>query len=243
MICCYYLFVSCPDVPVSASAGPSAARISAVAAESGSVASQKAASDRAQADTPLSTAVGMYYERMPSSAKRRHLMLARDGIQKGIESTDDHNFIGVASACSGTDIGVICLEVVLAMICGLVGISARVAHVFACEKNPLKRAFLQSQFSPTNMFADAAQLGQRMAWCLQMGKSVIVPWCFVFMAGFSCKKQEPSELDGFDQRQLHSAARHINRDECHLGGDPCIYTQGITDHRNSGERQRPSLED
>ena len=131
----------------------------------------------------------MYYERMPSSAKRRHLMLARDGIQKGIESTDDHNFIGVASACSGTDIGVICLEVVLAMICGLVGISARVAHVFACEKNPLKRAFLQSQFSPTKMFADAAQLGQRMAWCLQMGKSVIVPWCFVFMAGFSCKSR------------------------------------------------------
>ena len=136
MICCYYLFASCEDVPVSASAGPWAAKISAVAAESGSVASQKAASDRAQADTPLSTAVGMYYERMPSSAKRRHLMLARDGIQKGIESTDDHNFIGVASACSGTDIGVICLEVVLAMICGLVGISARVAHVFACERTP-----------------------------------------------------------------------------------------------------------
>ena len=49
--------------------------------------------------------------------------------------------------------------------------------------------FIKNQFRPLHMFGEVGELGQRMARCLIKNGSVLIPWCFAFMAGFSCKSR------------------------------------------------------
>ena len=138
----------------------------------------------------MGKAVNMYHERMPSATKRKYLSSAREGIPKGIDTsstTAGSMDVSLGYACSGSEIGYICMETVFYTLCMTLGVSAKMWHAFACETNSDKRTFIKAQFSPAHLFADVRELGQRTATCLIENAPVRVPWCFFFMAGFLCK--------------------------------------------------------
>ena len=143
-------------------------------------------------DTPIGKAVEMYHEKMPSSTKRKYLSSMREGIRKGVHSSSTASGsedVSIGSACSGSEIAYICMEVILNCICNILGLTAGIRHAFACESNPGKRAFIQAQFQPVHVFGDVAELTQRTAMCFVKNAPVQVPWCFFFLAGFSCKSR------------------------------------------------------
>jgi site-specific DNA-cytosine methylase len=97
--------------------------------------------------------------------------------------------VSYASACSGTDIAAICLEVFLNKTAEVLGLAVPLTHVYACEKNPLKQDFLRSQFSTSYMFGDVVDLGRQRSLDLLSNTEVLLPWSLVFTAGFSCKSR------------------------------------------------------
>lgn len=56
--------------------------------------------------TPLGEATASYYSRMPGSVKQKHMQM----LHAGLCSYSSNGEILVGSACSGSDIGVLCLE-------------------------------------------------------------------------------------------------------------------------------------
>ena len=70
-------------------------------------------------------------------------------------------------------------------------LSLNLLHLFACEKEPKKRAFIMEQHDPPprHMFTDVIQLQECRAHCDTAQKSVIVPSCGLLVAGFSCKSR------------------------------------------------------
>ena len=114
---------------------------------------------------------------------------ARDGVNKGLASSASEGFLDIASACSGSEIGYICLEVLLFFLCSILGMQARARHVFCCEKDEDKQRFIKSQLKPLHMFGEVGELGQSMARCVLKGISVQVPWSFAFMAGFRARAE------------------------------------------------------
>ena len=119
--------------------------------------------------TAIGQALRMFYEKMPSAVKRQHVTSAREGIRKGITSSPTEGFIDIASACSGSEIVYMCLEVMLSFLfCSILGISAKVRHVVCCEKDPDKQKFSTSQFRPlhanvANRVLDHDSIGRPLA--------------------------------------------------------------------------------
>lgn len=74
--------------------------------------------------TPLETALKRYFSRMPPSLRQKHLGMVRTGLEARCSHSDT---IIVGSACTGTDIGVLCLNVYLAAINSMLG-SSRKRH-------------------------------------------------------------------------------------------------------------------
>lgn len=71
--------------------------------------------------TPLGEATASYYIRMPGSVKQKHMQM----LHAGLGSYTNNSEIMVGSACSGSDIGVICLDNLLNTINQMMGPLAR----------------------------------------------------------------------------------------------------------------------
>ena len=69
------------------------------------------------------------------------------------------------------------------------GVSVKLHHVFARERDDAKQRFSQSQFRTQHVFADVSELTRRCARDIITGTDVYIPWSFVFMAGLSCKRR------------------------------------------------------
>lgn len=76
-------------------------------------------STRDYSNTPLQQVTEAYYERMPARVKTKHLQLVQAAIDYRIEKQD----ILVASACSGSDIGVVCFETLIGVLNEKLGFS------------------------------------------------------------------------------------------------------------------------
>ena len=88
-----------------------------------------------------------------------------------------NRLLRVATICSGSEAPMIALE--------LMGLG--VEHVFSCEIEPFKQAFIFRNFSPGVLFRDACQLGQSMAedaWGVP--RRVPTERVDVLVAGTSC---------------------------------------------------------
>lgn len=140
-------------------------------------------------ESPLQTALEAYYARMPSYMKRKHIGTLWQAFEKAIPTHGSLKVVDVATACSGSDIAVICLEFFLWHLRNRFGISMSASHVFAAEKDPAKQGFLRSQFDPRFLFSDVADLSRKCAMNLMTHTSTAVPRCFFVMAGFSCKSR------------------------------------------------------
>jgi site-specific DNA-cytosine methylase len=128
-----------------------------------------------------------YLEVMPSNLKRWFLMHCRLGVSAA--STLCGGSVSYASACSGTDIAAICLEIFLNKTAEVLGLVVPLKHVYACEKHPLKQDFLKSQFTTSYIFGDVCDLGRQRSLDLLSMTEVLLPWSLVFTAGFSCKSR------------------------------------------------------
>ena len=109
----------------------------------------------------------------------------------------------VATACSGSDVCVLTVEMILhEMKCALNLTGLGVDHVWSCESEPFKRNFLEKVMDVKVIFPDIRSLGCGSAVNAITSKEEPIPEFDLFIVGWSCKdfsslkrskKNQPSE--------------------------------------------------
>ncbi|EST09082.1 C-5 cytosine methyltransferase [Kalmanozyma brasiliensis GHG001] len=92
----------------------------------------------------------------------------------------------VATMCSGTESPLLALELMCRAIHQKHGIRIKIQHVFSCEIEPFKQAYIERNFSPPILFRDVTELGGKKAHTAY-GALVDVPGDVdILIAGTSC---------------------------------------------------------
>ncbi len=92
----------------------------------------------------------------------------------------------VATMCSGTESPLLALELMCRAIHQKHGIRIQIEHVFSCEIEPFKQAYIERNFSPPILFRDVTELGGKKAHTAY-GALVDVPGeVDILIAGTSC---------------------------------------------------------
>ena len=93
----------------------------------------------------------------------------------------------VATACSGCDMIVVCMDILKTALRRRLGEEFAVVHVFSVEKDDAKRAFLKVQFPAAGaIFCDVQEIGTPMAWDVLSQSQVVVGDCDLFAAAIPC---------------------------------------------------------
>lgn len=66
----------------------------------------------------------------------------------------------VATMCSGTESPLLALEMIQESIKELFSVELEIDHVFSCEIEPFKQAYIERNFSPPILFRDVCELGE-----------------------------------------------------------------------------------
>jgi hypothetical protein len=69
----------------------------------------------------------------------------------------------VATMCSGTESPLLALEQISRALQGQHGVKLDIEHVFSCEIEPFKQAYIERNFKPPLLFRDVTELGQSHA--------------------------------------------------------------------------------
>jgi hypothetical protein len=80
--------------------------------------------------------------------------------------------VRVATMCSGTESPLLALELIQKSIQEQHGISLDIEHVFSCEIEPFKQAYIERNFHPPLLFRDVCELGNEEAY---VSKLFILP--------------------------------------------------------------------
>lgn len=72
----------------------------------------------------------------------------------------------VATMCSGTESPLLALELICQSIQEQYGIPLEFEHVFSCEIEPFKQAYIERNFKPPLLFRDVCELGDAEAYVL-----------------------------------------------------------------------------
>ncbi|KAG0146890.1 hypothetical protein CROQUDRAFT_656689 [Cronartium quercuum f. sp. fusiforme G11] len=92
----------------------------------------------------------------------------------------------VATMCSGTESPLLALGLISKAVKDLWGLEFCVQHVFSCEIEPFKQAYIERNFQPPILFRDVCELGQEKA-TTAYGAQVSVPTHVdMLVAGTSC---------------------------------------------------------
>jgi hypothetical protein len=75
--------------------------------------------------------------------------------------------VRVATMCSGTESPLLALELIQKSIQEQHGISFDIEHVFSCEIEPFKQAYIERNFHPPLLFRDVCELGDDEAYVFQ----------------------------------------------------------------------------
>ncbi|SPO47219.1 uncharacterized protein PSANT_04907 [Moesziomyces antarcticus] len=103
-----------------------------------------------------------------------------------LAQTLDGRPLRVATMCSGTESPLLALELMCRAIHEQHGIRINVHHVFSCEIEPFKQAYIERNFSPPILFRDVTELGGEKAHTAY-GALVDVPGDVdILIAGTSC---------------------------------------------------------
>lgn len=70
----------------------------------------------------------------------------------------------VATMCSGTESPLLALDLICRSISELYGLKLEVEHVFSCEIEPFKQAYIERNFKPPLLFRDVCELGETHAY-------------------------------------------------------------------------------
>ena len=74
----------------------------------------------------------------------------------------------VATMCSGTESPLLALDLICRSIRDLYGMSLEVEHVFSCEIEPFKQAYIERNFKPPLLFRDVCELGDSHAYVIRI---------------------------------------------------------------------------
>ncbi|WVQ93615.1 hypothetical protein IAU59_000691 [Kwoniella sp. CBS 9459] len=92
----------------------------------------------------------------------------------------------VATMCSGTESPLLALNMIAKAIKGQHGQTLGFEHVFSCEIEPFKQAYIERNFAPPILFRDVTELGKKKAHTAY-GSLVAVPGNVdILIAGTSC---------------------------------------------------------
>ena len=92
----------------------------------------------------------------------------------------------VATMCSGTESPLLALDKIAAATEAVYGAKLGVDHVFSCEIEPFKQAYIERNFAPPILFRDIRELDEDQA-TTAYGALVDVPgYCDMLVAGTSC---------------------------------------------------------
>ncbi|WVR03552.1 hypothetical protein IAU60_000544 [Kwoniella sp. DSM 27419] len=92
----------------------------------------------------------------------------------------------VATMCSGTESPLLALNMIAKAIKAQHGLTLSFDHVFSCEIEPFKQAYIERNFAPPILFRDVTELGKKKAHTAY-GSLVAVPGNVdVLIAGTSC---------------------------------------------------------
>jgi hypothetical protein len=69
----------------------------------------------------------------------------------------------VATMCSGTESPLLALEMMRHFVDEQYGVPLEIEHVFSCEIEPFKQAYIERNFQPPLLFRDVCELGQSHA--------------------------------------------------------------------------------
>lgn len=72
----------------------------------------------------------------------------------------------VATMCSGTESPLLALDLICRAISEEYGVPLDVEHVFSCEIEPFKQAYIERNFHPPLLFRDVCELGETYAYVL-----------------------------------------------------------------------------
>jgi hypothetical protein len=83
---------------------------------------------------------------------------------KGVADYIQGRKLRVATMCSGTESPLLALELIQRSILEQYGINLDVEHVFSCEIEPFKQAYIERNFHPPLLFRDVCELGNEQAY-------------------------------------------------------------------------------
>jgi site-specific DNA-cytosine methylase len=95
----------------------------------------------------------------------------------------------IATMCSGTESPVLALDMITKSIQDFVDSTIQVEHVFSCEIEPFKQAYIERNFQPPLLFRDIRELGNDQAYTAygSLAKVPNTPGCVdILVAGTSC---------------------------------------------------------
>lgn len=85
---------------------------------------------------------------------------------KGVAERVKGRKLRVATMCSGTESPLLALELICQSIQERYGIPLAFEHVFSCEIEPFKQAYIERNFKPPLLFRDVCELGDAEAYVL-----------------------------------------------------------------------------
>ena len=92
----------------------------------------------------------------------------------------------VATMCSGTESPVLALDMICKSLLKECGAKLEIDHVFSCEIEPFKQAYIERNFAPPRLFRDIRELGQEEATTAYGSLHKVPGDCDILIAGTSC---------------------------------------------------------
>jgi hypothetical protein len=83
---------------------------------------------------------------------------------KGVAEHVKGRKIRIATMCSGTESPLLALDLIQKSIFNQHGVQLELEHVFSCEIEPFKQAYIERNFRPPLLFRDVCELGQSHAY-------------------------------------------------------------------------------
>lgn len=75
----------------------------------------------------------------------------------------------VATMCSGTESPLLALDMICKAVLDTYDVPLEVEHVFSCEIEPFKQAYIERNFHPPLLFRDVCELGDEEAYVYSLG--------------------------------------------------------------------------
>ena len=85
-------------------------------------------------------------------------MVARTPEMKSVAKHLQGRSLRIATMCSGTESPLLALEMICRSIEAQYGVTLGVEHVFSCEIEPFKQAYIERNFQPPILFRDVCEL-------------------------------------------------------------------------------------